>query len=281
VPGLGEPIPYVAYDGDSSFTGYALINGRWFSAPGEVVAPTNVLRQSGLHVGDPFTATVGGRTLQLTLFGEIFDQAEESRDDLLLRGTFATLTTAVPNLQPERWEVSVTPGTDLATTKSDLRQTLGPAVDVQRQDSGDSDQGLLLFQGVVAVLGLVLVAISIGGVFNTVLLDARERMRETAILKAVGMAPRQIGLLVASSVVPLGAAAALISVPLRIALERLVLGQMAEAAGHTGLSPDILAIPLTVVLVAAASGVVIGTLGALLPARRAAQSAIAPVLQAE
>ena len=115
----------------------------------------------------------------------------------------------------------------------------------QRQDSADTDESFLLFEGVVAILGIVLVAISIGGVFNTVLLDARERIRETAILKAVGMEPRQIGLLVASSVVPLGLVAAVIGVPLGIGLERLVLGQMAEAADRTGLSPDILAIPRT------------------------------------
>ena len=66
-----------------------MINGRWFSAPGEVVAPTNFLRQTGLHVGDTFDATVNGQTLHLTLVGEIFDQAREARDDVLIRGTFA------------------------------------------------------------------------------------------------------------------------------------------------------------------------------------------------
>jgi putative ABC transport system permease protein len=281
VAGLGANVPYVAYDGDSSFTGYALIDGRWFNAPGEVVAPTNFLHESGLHVGDRFDATVNGQTLHLALVGEIFDQAREARDDVLVRGTFATLASAVPDLQVNRWEVSVTPATSPTQYVSDLRDALGPTVDVQRQQSSDTDEGFLLFEGVVAILGIVLVAISIGGVFNTVLLDARERVRETAILKAIGMAPRQIGVLVASAVVPLGVIAAVIGVPLGIALERVVLGTMAEQAAHTGLSPDILAISPVVLLVAACSGVVIGLVGALLPARRAARSAIAPVLQAE
>src|SRR6202045_2884136 len=39
VAGAGEPVPLTAYRGDSSWLGYPIINGRWFSAPGEAVAP--------------------------------------------------------------------------------------------------------------------------------------------------------------------------------------------------------------------------------------------------
>src|SRR5258706_8040354 len=51
VPGLGS-VPFVGYDGDTSWLGYAMIHGRWSTSPGEAVAATIFFTESGLHVGD-------------------------------------------------------------------------------------------------------------------------------------------------------------------------------------------------------------------------------------
>src|SRR2546421_3941592 len=60
VPGIAEPIPFYAYCGASSWIGYVLISGRWFSGPGEVVAPTSLLQQAHLRVGQTVTAHLSG-----------------------------------------------------------------------------------------------------------------------------------------------------------------------------------------------------------------------------
>ena len=87
------------------------------------------------------------------------------------------------------------------------------------------------------MMGIVLVAISLGGVFNTVLLETRQRTRELAVLKAVGMTPRQVVVLVLCSVAPLALVAGLLGVPLGLLSQRAVLGYMGDPSANTAI-PD-------------------------------------------
>ena len=84
-------------------------------------------------------------------------------------------------------------------------------------------------------MGIVLVVISLGGVFDTVLLETRQRTREMAVLKALGMAPRQVVVMVVSSVVPVAVLAGLLGVPLGIVFQRAVLAYMGEVAAETAI----------------------------------------------
>ncbi len=144
------------------------------------------------------------------------------------------------------------------------------------------DEGFLLFLSVITFMGIVLVAISLGGVFDTVLLETRQRTRELAILKALGLSPRQVIVLVVSSVLPVGLIAGLLGVPLGLVFQRAALAYMGQVAAGTRVPErtfDVL-VPATMVGLAL-TGLAIATIGALVPARRAAQARIAPVLQAE
>jgi putative ABC transport system permease protein len=282
VPQLGGPVPFVGYRGDAAWTGYALISGRWFSGPGEAVAPTNFFTTSGLHVGDAVTVADAGRTLTVTLVGEIFDQARENRDDLVLRGQFSDLASLVPGIQPTMWEVQPRAGVDPETYRSDLGDAIGQVAQIDIVQDSRTDKGFLIFEGVISALGVVLVLVSIGGVFDTVLLETRRRVRETAVLKTIGMTPRQVVGMVLASIVPVGIAAGLLGVPLGIAFQRGVLVLMGQAASGTGIpesSYDV--IPLVALAAMGLAGVAIGAIGAWLPARRAARAPIAVVLQAE
>src|SRR4029077_2276569 len=88
VPGAGEAVPVFAYREDASWLGFALINGRWFSAPGEAWAPTAFFPRLGLHVGDTIEVSFDGQATRLKLVGEIFDQQD---DDILLRTSSASV----------------------------------------------------------------------------------------------------------------------------------------------------------------------------------------------
>ena len=90
LPGM-SPLPFVGYEGDADWLGYAMIDGRWFAGPGEAVAPTSFFTRSGLQVGDMATLTRSGRSLTVRLVGEIFDIAREDRNDLVLRGAWSDL----------------------------------------------------------------------------------------------------------------------------------------------------------------------------------------------
>jgi len=148
-------------------------------------------------------------------------------------------------------------------------------------DSG-SDASFLLFLTVVGVLGAVLVAMSIGGVFNTVLLETRQRTHDVAVLKAIGLTPWQVIELVVATTVPVGIVAGLVGVPIGLAAQRLVLSYMGEVAAGTAIPSAIYDVfPAVVLLGLVLLGLVIGAAGAYLPAQRAALARIAPVLQGE
>jgi putative ABC transport system permease protein len=281
IQGVGS-IQFVGYEGDASWIGYALIQGRWFAGPGEVVAPTNVLRQTGLHVGDQLVVTGSSGPVTVRLVGEIFDQAEESRDGLVLRGAWADLAALDTAATPDRWEIAPKSGVSPDELRSSLITATNQALPIFVEGDASGDANFLLFLSVVGFMGLVLVAMSVGGVLNTVLLETRQRTRELAILKAIGLTPRQVVATVVASVLGLGLVAGAIGVPLGLAIRHAVLDYMAETAAHLAVPDSSFDVLTPLVLVGLAlSGVAIAIAGAFLPALRAARLRVAPVLQAE
>jgi putative ABC transport system permease protein len=281
VPGLAA-LPFVGYQGESSWLGFASIEGRWFAGPGEVVAPTNFFTQSGLLVGDTTTVTAGGRSVTVKLVGEIFDTPRESEDGLVLRGTWADLATLDPSIQPHSWEARPKAGIDPQAYHSSLQDAIGYGARVFVEGDLSGDASFLLFLSVVGLLGVVLVGMSIGGVFNTVLLETRQRTREVAVLKAIGLTPAQVVAMVIATVAPAGLVAGVIGVPIGLAAQRLVLGYMGEVAAKTRIPDEVYDVfPFLVLVGLGLLGLVIGAIGAYLPAQRAARASIAPVLQAE
>jgi len=279
--GLARPVPYFGYRGDASWVGYSMIHGRWFSGPGEVVAPTQFLRQTGLHVGDTFTARMrhSGNTVQLRLVGEILDQHE---DDLLLRGAWATLAAAEPQAQIDSFEIQLRPGTSSDAYAEQLTQAGGGVLIAESTRGSDTDVSFVLLQTVIGGMAVVLVTIAVAGVFNTVVLNTRERFRDLAVLKAVGMGPHQVVAMVVASVIGLGLAAGLIGIPLGLALHARVLDLMAQIASGTGVPPDVYDVIARWQLPALGlAGVGVAAVGAWLPARWAARGPVAEVLQAE
>jgi putative ABC transport system permease protein len=280
-PGLGT-IPFVGYDGQSQRLGYAVIRGRWSTAPGEAVAPTNVFTQAGLAVDDRITLTHEGKTVTVRLVGEIFDVAQENPDDLVIRGSWTDLAALQPGVSPSRWEAASRDGVAPRSYVSALQAALELTANVYLEGDTSSDTSFLIFLSTVATLGAVLVAVSIGGVFNTVLLETRQRTHELAVLKALGLTPVEVIWMVVMSVVPVALLAGLVGVPLGLAAQRLVLQYM----GHVAASLDIPAavfdvFPIATLALLALAGVAIGAIGAFVPAQRAARAPIAPVLQAE
>jgi putative ABC transport system permease protein len=275
-------VPFVGYQGDASWIGYELIHGRWFAGTGEAVASTSVFSRLGLHVGDAIDLADGDRSTSIRLVGEVFDTAEESPDRLVLRGTWADLVAIDPSAAPGGWEVRPTEGVSAQEYSRTLQTAVGYGIAAYTLDASSEDEEFLLFLSVVAFMGMVLVVISVGGVFNTVLLETRQRTRETAVLKAVGLTPAQVVVMVVSSVVPVGILAGLLGVPLGVAFQRAVITYLGQTAVQTAIPEstfDVLGPLLLAGLLL--SGLAIATVGAYAPAQRAARARVAPVLQAE
>jgi putative ABC transport system permease protein len=277
LPGISQPIPYVAYRGPSAWTGYALISGRWFSRPGEIVAPTRLLHQAHLRVGDTITAHFGARPMRLHIVGEIVDQ---DYSGLVVRGTWAGLAAADPRLVPQEYEVQLQPGViDPALYARQLQQ---PGMTAQTNEHPGTATAFSLLSGVITGLAVVLTVISGAGVFNSVVLTTREKAQTIAILKAVGMAPIQVIAMVLSSTVMLGVLGGILGIPVGLVLHRHILTIMAQIASGSGVPSsffDLINHALLPLL--ALIGVAIAMLGAWLPAQWAASRPVASTLQAE
>jgi putative ABC transport system permease protein len=277
VPGIAEPVHANLYRGDSSRLGYLLIRGRWFTQPGEVVAPMALLRDARLQVGDSFTGTAEGQQLQLRVVGEVYDIGN------LGHGTFTDLATYPPARQdntPSKYAVTLKPGSD--ATAYIKRIVAADPDNVGAQTNGQPTIGpVQIIDSVLLALGLVLVLIAMAAVFNTVLLNTRERIRDTATLKAIGMKPRQVLVMVASSAGLLAAFGAITGIPAGFVLARVLLDLVSTATGndtppsvYAGLGPiEVGVVPLAAILLA--------VLAALLPGRWAARTNVAQVLHSE
>jgi len=127
------------------------------------------------------------------------------------------------------------------------------------------------------VLGLI----GVGGVFNTLLLNTRERIRDTATLKSLGMSPRQVVVMVGASAGLLALVGGLAAMPLGLTLHHLLNDAISGSAGND--TPpaaygvfaawELTAIPL--------AGVVVAIAAAMIPGRWAARSNVVEVLHAE
>ncbi len=119
------------------------------------------------------------------------------------------------------------------------------------------------------------------GVAYTVILNTRERRRDLAIVKAVGMTPAQATIMVVTSMAVLGVLGGVLGVPSGVAAQQAIIRLIGDAGG-TKLPQavvDVYAAPQLAVLLL--SGVGIAVLGALLPAQWVARLSTASALHTE
>jgi ABC-type antimicrobial peptide transport system permease subunit len=89
----------------------------------------------------------------------------------------------------------------------------------------------------VATLTLLLTTVAALGVFNTVVLNSRDQVNDIGVLKAIGMTPRQVRVMVITSMALVGAVAGTVAVPLGSLLHHSIVPIMANAAGIGSRSP--------------------------------------------
>jgi putative ABC transport system permease protein len=276
--GSGRSLSVRAYDGDASWTGYPVLSGRWYSGAGEAVATSRTLRLTGLEVGDEITIATDLGRRSVRIVGEVFGNGGGATVVMSTAG----LTGLVTDLTPDRFEVALTGGTDpgayVDAARTALEGTAGvPVVTAEEQEN----ETVALMIGVIATLTLLLSVVAALGVFNTVVLNTRERVHEIGVLKSIGMTPRQVRLMVVTSMTAVGALAGALALPAGWALHRWVLPVMGDSAG-TGLPHDVLTVYRPGELaVLALCGVVLAVAGALVPAGWAARTRPATALRAE
>jgi putative ABC transport system permease protein len=136
-------------------------------------------------------------------------------------------------------------------------------------------QGLMI----MLFLSIALMVVAAVGILNAMTLSTRERYRELASLKAIGLTPRQILSSVINGAVTLGILAVLIGIPLGLWLNTvLAQGIASGVGGPPNLQISINWLGLFLLIPATHS---VAALGAYLPARWAARVPAAEVLRYE
>ena len=209
--------------------------------------------------------------------GTVFDTSEFGR---ILHMDFSTLAAAVPGEKPTDYVVRLRSGTDPQSYAIQVQKTSPDYLDVGTRDNASSST-ISTVDDVVVVLALVLALIAVAAVFNTALLNTRERVRDTAVLKAVGMGPGQTITMVVTSDALLGLLGGVLGIPIGVALHSLVLRIMADLVGNdiSTLQYQVFSAPSLAALILA--GAALAVIGAYLPARWAARTSVVEVLHAE
>ncbi|MFH9352053.1 FtsX-like permease family protein [Kitasatospora sp. NPDC017646] len=267
----------VAFAGDTSWSGFQLVSGRWFHGPGEVTVSAAFLRANQKEVGDTVTLTDHGRDTAAKIIGEVLT----TEDVVFLdRSTLEPLGGAI---HPEAisFHIDLTSGTDVKAYADGLDAAVSPMG--LSADPGEEHINIvvLAMNTLAGTLTLLLSVVAGLGVLNTVLLDTRERVHDLGVLKALGMSPRQTIGMVLTSVCGSGLVAGLVGVPIGIAVHHLVMPAMASAAGIGVPDVDLTVFAPSVVGPLILGGLVLALLGALLPATWAARTRTVTALRTE
>jgi putative ABC transport system permease protein len=273
VAGLSQQVALTAFQGDAAWTGYAMISGHWYTGPGQAVAGTGFLNDTGKSVGDTVTIVSGGRLVPVKIVGQVFDT--DNSGVVMLTG-WRTLAQADPAATASQYDVGLRPGVSATSYVRALH--LGAMYGVNLTGRGND---LAVVIGLIGTLTLLLAIVAGLGVLNTVVLHTRERVHDLGVFKAIGMTPRQAITMVVCWVAGVGLVAGLIAVPVGITLHHCVLPVMAAAA-NTGLPASFLRVYSGWQVAALAlAGLAIAVAGALLPAGWAAATRTATALRAE
>ncbi|MCH0562513.1 MULTISPECIES: ABC transporter permease [unclassified Streptomyces] len=212
----------------------------------------------------------GGRTARLKV-GALTDQ-EQAEGFGPQGGLFlgiATVEKYIPGGQDSVLYVNAAAGTGADALRAALERTLAPYPQVQARDQADykklvHDQIAVLLYLVYALLGLAIV-IAVLGVVNTLALSVVERTREIGLLRAIGLARRQLRRMIRLESVVIAVFGAVLGLTLGL-VWGVCTQQVLALQGMTAL-----AIPWGTVVAVVVGSAVVGVAAALLPALRASR----------
>ncbi|WP_407341900.1 ABC transporter permease [Pengzhenrongella phosphoraccumulans] len=263
--------------GDTTAT---VVDGHAPTQSGEIALESATLDSSGLSVGDKTQAVIAGVIQDVHVVGEVSLGGPMAGATIVYLDAATATTAYSPDGMVPTISVYAGPGVSEADLVADLAPVLAAAKeapaqaltgDAMRAEARTDIEGqlgfvqtfMLVFAGISLFVGAFIIS-------NTFSMSVRQRMREFALLRALGASPTQVfaSILIQAAVVglagsALGIAAGLGLVSLlRIAFEKMGM----DLSGSIPLSTTTVVISLLI-------GTVVSVIAAALPARRAALTA--------
>jgi putative ABC transport system permease protein len=234
--------------------------------PGTIAMAQTSATRRGYRLGDVVPVKFQGATVPLRLVATYGGTGALPANylvtpDTLLKGGLRPLDSLV--------YVSKTPSGEAASVRAGINRIIKglPTVtvkDPQQYAAQQKSQINIFLYFIYALLGLAVV-IAVLGILNTLALSVIERTREVGLLRAVGMARRQLRLMVRLEAVIVAVLGAVLGVGMGVifgvALQRAIADQ----------GIDVLSVPWGRLAVFVALAAVAGVVAAVWPARRAAR----------
>ena len=277
----GGPTFGVSWQGDAGIQGVTIKEGRAPSGPDELAIDKATADKEGLGVGDTVSYLTDVGTFQGTITATVGLGSADSFGGAQL--TALDLDTALVNFgadgKVDAIDVKVADGADVATVQRAIERILPPnteAVTGREVAQETADQvnqfvdvfgtGLLIFAFITAFVS----AFIINNVFQ---ITIGQRLRELALLRAVGASGRQVRRMITLEAFGLGVVSTVLGVFGGLLVARGLIAAF-DAAGAGFPDTKIVMEPRTV-LVAAVVGIGITMASVIVPSRRA--SRIPPV----
>jgi putative ABC transport system permease protein len=281
IGGNGPPAFGIGWDLNPKLNQFHLVVGHPPQRDNEIVVDKHTADKGKLHVGDRVLVLTNQAPRRYDLVGIARFGSVDS-----LAGASITLFTPaqmqrVANVKNEFSQISVVakPGVSQTQVAGDIRATLtgngqgqyevitGKALTKETQDAvhkalGFITKGLLVFGFVALIVGMFII-------YNTFSIVVAQRMREMALLRAIGATQRQVlGSVIAESVV-VGVLASAVGVAVGVLLSIGLKGLM-NAIGFEIPGRGVVLRP-SAVIIGVLVGLIVTVLSATIPARQAAR----------
>lgn len=278
VPGVSDFVNGLALRGDVTRIGFSLTSGRWYQQPGEAVASPGLLTAGHLKLGDSVPVTIEGHPYTLHVVGVLNERANIANE---FNFDWSTFVQAVPEAVPNTYLIRLKPGADAAAYVRRVQQSEPDFLSAQLFELPGVTSLVTIMDVTIFALAILLALIAIAGVFNAVLLTIRERAKDNAVLKALGMTPRELMVMVASCAGVLGLLGGLIGMPAGVLLHHGALQFLSDAIGNPFPPAAFDVFAPAVVLLLGVAGLAIAIVGGLVPAGWAARTRVVEVLHTE
>jgi ABC-type lipoprotein release transport system permease subunit len=297
----GQEIPVLGLQRELGSVQPPTTSGHSLAGAGQIELGVSTLRQLGKHIGDQVMVGSGQRARKLTIAGTVTlpsfglilaDHVSLGRGAMLPESTLLAIqgvtgggqqaATAYPAF-PSAAAIEMAPGRPADARRLVRRIT---AADPDQSPGGIYPLGPQRGEAIAnasqmgrqpLALALALAAAAVLALALTLLASVRQRRRQLAVLKALGLSRRQLREIVAWQASVILVVAALIGVPLGVAAGRWA---WASFAGSVGAVP-VSVVPVTALILGVAALLAAGNLLAAIPAAIAARTAPAAALRAE
>lgn len=277
VPSNGAPTLGVSWEGDDGIAGVTLKDGRPPKGPDEVAIDKATADGAKFVVGDTITYLTDTGRYDATLVGLVGLGSADSFGGAQL--VALDLDTALDRFgaegQVDAIDVKIDDGADVATVQQEIMDVLPPRTEVVtgEQIADESADGVNQFVDVfgtgLLIFAFITAFVSAFIINNVFQITIGQRLRELALLRAVGASGRQVRRMITTEAFALGVFATIVGIGGGVLV---ALGLLAafDAAGAGFPDTSIILEPRTVVI-AAVVGIGITMASVIVPSRRAAQ----------